>query len=324
MMIYKIKKHFRKISYKYNLVKNVYTVANQIKVTSLSKMSDAKFAKLKYKENTGKSLRLENPTTFNEKLWWLKLNNRDPLLTVCSDKVKVREYVKECGLEHILINNYGIYNKAEDINFSTLPDRFYLKCNHGSGTNMIYDKNKVFNLEYFREKFNNALKKNYYLQSREWNYKNIVPKIIAEEIISNEKNKLLIDYRFLCFDGTVKMIFLDIETAATDGSHNPYARRNVYDKDFNILNIKVSREQFNDVQIKKPENFAKMVEYAEILSKPFPFCRVDLYNIDGRIYFGEITFYPGGATQMIEPSEWEVKMGSWIDLNSKKIKRETI
>jgi len=116
------------------------------------------------------------------------------------------------------------------------------------------------------------------------------------------------------------MVLADIETAAEDGSHSPYAKRNVYDKEFNFLNIKIAREQFDVSLAKKPKNYETMIKYAEILSRPFPHCRVDLYNIDGKIYFGEITFYHGGACHNINPPEWDKKMGDWIDLNSEKIK----
>jgi len=160
------------------------------------------------------------------------------------------------------------------------------------------------------------------LQSREWNYKNIKPRLIIEEVLEDKDNVSLIDYRFLCFEGKVKLIFVDTHTAAPDGSHNPDALRNVYDTNFNYLNIKVGREQFDEKSLSKPINFEKMIEYAEILSKPFAHCRVDLYNIEGKILFGEITFYPGGATQKISPHEWDIKMGAWININSKKIKRK--
>lgn len=319
-MIFHIKNKVRKLSYTNNFINKLYLIANRIKVLLLLPLSDEKFAKIKYKENTGRKLDLENPKTFNEKLWWLKINNRDPLLTICSDKVKVREYVRKCGLGHILNEVYGVYDSADDIDFDKLPDKAFIKTNHGSGINIIWDRNKPFDINKFRKKFNRALKQNYYWQSREWNYKNIEPKIIVEKLLEDRENRSLIDYRFLCFDGVVRMIFVDIETAAEDGSHNPYARRNVYDRNFNYLNIKVKREQFDSSIIKKPRNFDKMIEYAEKLSKPFVFCRVDLYNINGNIYFGEITFYPGGATQIVEPEEWELKMGEWIDLSSKKIK----
>ena len=319
-MIFHIKNKVRKLSYTNNFINKLYLIANRIKVLLLLPLSDEKFAKIKYKENTGRKLDLENPKTFNEKLWWLKINNRDPLLTICSDKVKVREYVRKCGLGHILNEVYGVYDSADDIDFDKLPDKAFIKTNHGSGINIIWDRNKPFDINKFRKKFNRALKQNYYWQSREWNYKNIEPKIIVEKLLEDRENRSLIDYRFLCFDGVVRMIFVDIETAAEDGSHNPYARRNVYDRNFNYLNIKVKREQFDSSIIKKPRNFDKMIEYAEKLSKPFVFCRVDLYNINGNIYFGEITFYPGGATQIVEPEEWELKMGEWIDLRSEKIR----
>ncbi|MCK9443843.1 MAG: glycosyl transferase [Tissierellaceae bacterium] len=319
-MIYDIKNKVRNISHRNSFINKLYLLANRAKVSLLSALSDEKFAKMKYKENTGRTLNLENPKTFNEKLWWLKLNNRDPLLTKCSDKVRVREYVKECGLEHILNEVYGVYDNANDIDFDELPDKAFIKTNHGSGTNIIWDRNKPFNKDKFRKRFNKSLKQNYYWQSREWNYKEIEPKIIVEKILEDKENKSLIDYRFLCFDGVVKMIFVDIETAAKDGSHSPYAKRNVYDKDFNYLNIKVKREQFDSSIIEKPINFDGMIKYAEKLSEPFHFCRVDLYNINGNIYFGEITFYPGGAMQIVEPEEWERKMGDWIDLKSDKIK----
>lgn len=215
---------------------------------------------------------------------------------------------------------YGVYDDANDINFDELPDGAFIKTNHGSGTNIIWDRNNPFDKDKFRKGFNKALKQNYYWQSREWNYKNIEPKIIVEEILEDKENKSLIDYRFLCFDGVVKIIFVDTETAGKDGSHNPYAKRNVYDKDFNYLDIKVKRDHFDKSLVQKPKNFEEMIKYAEILSKPFAHCRVDLYNIDGKIYFGEITFYNGGASQIVEPEEWEKELGDWIDLKSEKIK----
>ena len=142
----------------------------------------------------------------------------------------------------------------------------------------------------------------------------------ARQWTGEETNVCLVDYRFLCFDGKPKVIFVDIETASNDGTHNSGARRNVYDSEFNYLEqLKVKREKFDPTLIKKPENFNEMKKYAEKLSEPFVFCRVDLYNVSGKIYFGEITFYPGGGTQILTPEEWELKMGDWIDLKSKKI-----
>ena len=318
-MIFNIKNAVRDISHKNKMFSSIYKFANKYKVNILSKVDDEKFAKLKYRENTGKGLNLCNPRTFNEKLWWLKIHNRDPLLTKCSDKVEVRDYVKEKGLEHILIPLYGVYKTPEEIDFNELPEKAFIKTNHGSGKNIIWDRNKPFNLKVFRKEFGNSLKGNYYYQSREWNYKNIKPRLIAEKMLVDNPGESLIDYRFLCFEGKVKLIFVDIETAAEDGSHSPYAKRNVYDKEFNLLDIKVAREHFEKNKVSKPMNFDQMLEYAERLSEPFVFARVDLYNIEGKIYFGEITFYPGGCTQLFEPNEYELEVGSWINLDSRKL-----
>lgn len=318
-MIYNLKNVVRSLAHKNKILSSIYKYANKYKVKILSKVDDEKFARMKYKENTGKELNLDNPKTFNEKLWWLKIHNRDPLLTKCSDKVEVRDYVKEKGLEHILTPIYGIYETPDEINFTELPEKAFIKTNHGSGKNIIWDRNKHFNHKYFRKEFSNSLKDNYYYQSREWNYKNIQPRLIVEKMLVDNPGELLIDYRFLCFEGEVKLIFVDVETAAEDGSHSPYAKRNIYDKEFNHLDIKVAREYFDKNKVLKPVNFDEMLKYAEILSEPFVFSRVDLYNIEGKIYFGEITFYPGGCTQLFEPEEYEIEVGTWINLNSSKI-----
>ncbi|SDX79211.1 ATP-grasp fold amidoligase family protein [Salimicrobium album] len=322
-MFFHLKNKIRNVSKKSKIVSKMYLIANSIKIFLLRKMDDEKFAKLKYKENTGKNLNLENPVTFNEKLWWLKLNNRDPLLTICSDKYKVRCYVKEKGLEEILIPLYGVYSDANDIQFESLPNKAFIKTNHGSGNNVLWDKENPFNTKKFIKKFNRSLKENYYLQSREWNYKNIEPRIIIEKVLMDKKELGLVDYKFLCFDGEVKMVFSEVGIASNDGTHNPYSTRNVHDRDFNLLNIKVGRKNFDSSLLVKPPNYYKMVEYAEALAEPFAHCRVDLFNIEGNIYFGEITFYHGGGTQKVEPEEWSIKMGEWIDLNSSKIKLST-
>ena len=318
-MNYKIKKYIRELSHKDKRLNKIYKISNKIKTNAFKLLNDKTFAKIKYKENTGKKLDLINPKTFNEKVWWLKLNNRDPLLTTCSDKVLVREYVKSVGLSNILNPIFGVYDTAEEIIFKDLPDQAYIKTNNGSGTNILWDSKRIFDFKKFNKTFSKALKNNYYYESREWNYKNIEPKIIVDQVIESESEVGLVDYRFLCFDGKVKLIYVDIATASEDGSHSPYAKRNVYDPEFNVLDVKVTRENFSEGLVQKPKNLDTMIKYAETLSKPFPFCRVDFYNESNKIIFGEITFYPGGGTQILEPSEWEEKLGSWINLKSTKI-----
>lgn len=319
-MLNKCKKKLLDISNRYTFIGNVYKTAGKIKWRYRKSMSDETYAKLIYKETMGKDLNLDNPKGFNEKLWWLKLNNRDPLLTTCTDKYKVREYIRSKGLEHILVPLIGVYSDARDINFEELPDRAFIKTNNGSGTNAMWDRHKPFDMEEFSEKFNSRIKPEYYYwHTREWNYKNIEPKIIIEQVLSDKSPPGLIDYKFLCFDGKVKLVFSEIYIADEKGEHNPLYPRNVYDREFKLLDVKVGRNHFDPSLVKKPANYDLMVCYAEELSAPFPHCRVDLYNIDGRIYFGEMTFYHASGLQKIEPPEWDAIMGDWIDLDSEKI-----
>lgn len=292
-----------------------------MRIESKKRIPDHVYAKKIYKKTTGRFLNLENPSTFDEKMWYLKLNNRDPLTTKCTDKYLVREYVRECGLEHILNELYGVYDSADEIDFENLPDeKVFIKCNHTSNYNAIYNRETPFKKKCFVDKFNYILKKNHYFISREWNYLNINPKIICEKILSEQsqlddtKYNGLIDYKFLCFNGIPKYLFVDIDLCMDNGLHNEEGKRNVYDMDFNYINVKFTRENFNKDLIDSPNNFEEMKSYAEILSKPFPFCRVDLYNIDNKVYFGELTFYHNGGFNDIKPVEWDYEFASLIDI----------
>jgi len=313
-MYFIIKKYIRNLSNKSGFLKKLYIFFNSLKTKSTYNINDEIFAKIKYKENTGKKLNLDNPKYFNEKLWWLKINNRNALMTQCSDKVEVRKYLSSINLDNLLIDIYGVYERAEDIPFENLKGKFFIKCNHVSGINTIFDSNNIqnFNREKFNKYFNSALHMNYYFQSREWNYKNIKPKILVEKFL--ETKEPLLDFRFFCFHGKVKMIFVDIETASEDGSHNPNAKRNIYDTNFNLMNFTVGRENFDKNLVQKPNNLDLMIEYAEKISNPFIFCRVDLYNLNGQIKFGEITFYPGGATQQFSSKEADLEVSSWLKI----------
>lgn len=314
MIYYLIKNKFRKISNSSIIAKSIYLKLNSVKTSILRYLDDESFAKIKYKENTGKSLDLENPSYFNEKLWWLKINYRHSLMTECSDKVEVRSYIKRLGMSELLNNIYGVYDRPEDIPFNDMEGKFFIKCNHVSGINIIFDsKNRnYFNQNIFNKEFNKALKINYYYQSREWNYKNIKPKILVEKFIESQSS--LLDYRFFCFHGKVKLIFVDIDTASEDGKHNPDAKRNIYDSNFDLQKFTVGRDNFDEKLVKKPDELQLMIEYAEKIANPFIFCRVDLYNNEGQIKFGEITFYPGGATQQFSTAESDLLVSSWLNI----------
>lgn len=282
-------------------------------------VSDEAAVRRSYLRRIGEALDLADPKGFNEKLAWLKLNNRDPLQVRCADKVLVRQYVRDNGLEGILNEVYGVYDSANDIDFASLPASAFIKTNHGSGTNVLWRASQPFDIGRVRMELNEALRTNYYHKSREWPYSHIMPKIVVEKVLDDAET--LVDFRFLCFDGEAKVIFADIETTAPDGTHNPGARRNLYDREFNLIGATVGRSNFPTELITKPTMLTDMIAIAEQLSTPFAFCRVDLYNVQGKIIFGEMTFYPGSGGQKVTPPEWDMKLGSWIDLESPRIVR---
>lgn len=309
----------KKFIYHHDVLAKLYNIRRNRVRNKYNHLSDEEFAKMHYFQKRGKELNLETPQTFDEKLWYLKLHNRDPLLKKCTDKYLVREYVKECGLGHILNALYGVYDRFEDIDFSKLPDKCILKCNHTSGTNAIFDRNGTFDYKYQKNEFDFFMNRDSYWGYREWNYKDIEKKIICERLLEQPGKDCLDDYKFMCFHGKVKLVFGEIGICEQDGSHNADSKRNVYTRDYELLkHVKFTRDNFDPALLPRPKNFEKMVEYAEILAKPFIHCRVDLYNIDGEIYFGELTFYHQSATNKIEPEEMDRKAAGWIDLNDIK------
>ena len=287
-------------------------------------LGEERYAKWFYHLYTGKRLNLGNPTYFDEKVWWLKLNNRDPMLTQCSDKYAVREYVRRCGFSDILIPQYDVLDSVDDLNPEQYGEEVVVKCTHNSGGHLFYDP---FNppsekdLTAKKSQLSYILRHNAYVLSREWNYKNVPHRLVVEKVIRDQNGNLPLDYKFMCFDGEPKLLFLDLGVINADKSYNHGYPRNIYDMNFQLLPVRETRPNAS-YPVEKPDNFTEMVEIARGLSKPFPFCRVDLYNVDGKIYFGEITFYHGGGCNQIEPEEWDLKMASWIDLKSPKIWRK--
>lgn len=260
-----------------------------------------------------KYLDLKDPKTYDERLWWLKLNYFDPLMTKCTDKYAVRDYVKECGLGDILNECYGKFDCIDDINIDQMPEEFFLKCNHLSGGNIICKK-KDFDKKKLKNVFSHFLKSNFYYTGFEKNYKDIKPAIIAEKVLRMKDGSQLLDYKFMCFEGQPKLLFLDIGVANADGTHAEEYYRNIYDMTFKPLDIKETRNHYDYDKIKKPDNFEYMINCARILSKPFPHCRVDLYNVDGKVFFGEITFYHGSGYNDFTPHSADLEIGSWIPL----------
>ena len=282
------------------------------------KYSDYEYAKRLWKKYTKRETDFSNPVTFNEKLWFLKLSNRDKLLTICSDKHKVREYISQCGYSDILKEEFAVFDNADNIDFDKLPSPCYLKCNHASGMNLIYDKNKKLNISHIKWKFNYLLKQNPYYLSREWNYKNIEPKIICEEVLSMSDGVSDIpELQFFCFDGKPKFVMYNLGLADSSGNHKK-AIRWVFDMEWNLINVKTSMPSSEEIPI-KPLGYERMVEIAQKLSSPFPHVRVDLFNIDGKIIFNELTFYSGGGFVKLEPDSYQYEFGKLIDVSNYKI-----
>lgn len=313
-----VKNILRKMLYKSEFGTRIWYFLHSANIMLLKIYSDEKYFKRAYRRSSGNELDFENPQTFDEKQLWLKMYYRNPLCTICSDKYLVREYVKEKGLEHILNPLYAVYESVDDIEWKKLPNQFYIKANHMSACNVRCNDLSTFDKKKAIKILKRGLKHNYYNDSREWNYKDIKRRIIVEAIIEDKNKKPLIDYRFLCYRGQCEYIFIDIGTADESGNHLHDAKRNVYDRNMNFLNVTVSRENFEEKLVERPKNFDQMIQYAEKLSGEFPFCRVDLYNVDGNIIFGEITFFHAGGLSRIEPKEWQYKLGENISIEAAK------
>lgn len=267
---------------------------------------DRSFIKMEYYLGMHKRLNLDNPRTYNEKLQWLKLHARREDYTHLVDKYEVKSYVAQILGEDYLIPTLGVWERFEDIDFSKLPNQFVLKCTHDSGGLVICKDKATLDIQKARKKINKSLSKNFYWEHREYPYKNVKPRIIAEQYMVDESGTELKDYKFFCFDGQPKMLFI-----ATD---RPYDTRfDFYDIDFNHLPFKQGHPLATK-KIAKPKGFDEMVRLAKLLSQGMPHVRVDFYDINGKIYFGEFTFFHFSGNVPFEPDEWDYRVGEWLQL----------
>lgn len=276
-------------------------------------LSDKVFLKCRFRIVMGKRLDLDNPKTYNEKLQWLKLYDRNPLYTKLVDKVAVKEYVKGIIGDEYIIPTLKVYESPNDIDIEELPNQFVLKTNHDGdslGVFVCRDKSR-FDIDRAIVRLSGNLKRNYYYAGREWPYRDVKPVIFAEEYKEDEFGELR-DYKFFCFDGVVRALFV-----ATERSTG-HVNFDYFDRDFNHLNLMQSHPM-SRTRIQRPENLEKMIEIAEQLSKDIPHVRVDLYNCNGHIYFGEMTFYHYGGMIKFHPEEWDYTFGSWLKLPQKEI-----
>lgn len=257
-----------------------------------------------YKKCIGKKLVLKNPSTLNEKLMYYKFNLywKNDLVNNCADKYKVREFVSECGLGHILNPIYGVWDKPSEIDWDILPDKFVLKLNSGSGCNIVCLDKNTFNKKEAIKKFKKWIRIKYGCFTAEQGiYSKIKKKIIAEKYIDSFKDVPPDDYKFFCSYGDVKMLFVACDR------YNGNTKFDYYYPDWKWIDVKNAHP--NKGPVPKPKNYEKMLEYASKLSKKFPLVRIDFYNIDGNIIFGEITFTHFGCVHPFDPDEYDLKFG---------------
>lgn len=278
-------------------------------------MDDRKYLEKLYRATFGKELNLENPQTFNEKLQWLKLYDRKPIYTTMVDKYAAKEYVADKIGEEYIIPTLGVWDKFDDIDFDALPDQFVLKCTHDSGGLAICRNKKTFDIAAARKKINRCLKRNYYYTFREWPYKNVKPRIIAEKYMVDESGYELKDYKIFCFDGQPKIMFIATDRANPEEE----TKFDFFDMEFNHLPFQNGHPNAKK-SIMQPKGFEKMKELAAKLSAGIPQVRVDFYDIDGKVYFGELTFSHWSGFVPFDPEEWDYKLGAWIDLPQKENK----
>lgn len=281
---------------------------------TLDFIPDKTMIKMQYFIKTGRRLNLKNPQRYTEKLQWYKLYYRDPLMQQCADKYDVREYVRSKGLGYILNECYGVYERVEDIDFDSLPDQFVLKDTLGGGGNsIIICKDKAtFDFENAKKQMQKWLsidsnKKN---EGREWVYQGRKHRIIIEKYIeSNPSEGGLVDYKFFCFNGEPKYLYV-----IADRLLGQIAGLGIFNVNFELLSVIRTDERPLERNIEKPKNFDEMIDIVKIISKDFPHVRVDLYNQDGNIIFGENTFFDGSGYHKYEPDEFDYELGSYFKL----------
>ena len=272
-------------------------------------VSDEQLIRQKFKKRLGRELNLNNPVKYNDKLQWLKLNWYDPIATKCADKYEVREIIKEKIGEKYLNELIAVYESVDEIDINKLPDKFVLKGTHGSGFNIICEDKSKMNWDEEFKKMRRWLRTYYYLQNREWVYKDIKPRIICEKYLDQDDGDELRDYRFFCFNGEPK--FITVDFSITDKKRT---RRNLYDLEWNLMDAEISYPKETNIKVNKPEKLEEMIELSKRLSSGFPHARVDFYYIDNKIIFGEITFFHQSGMGKIVPEDFEIKMGEWIEL----------
>lgn len=256
----------------------------------------------------GRELNLLNPQTINEKLQYLKFNdyNNNELVSKCADKYRLREYIESKGVQQLLPRLYGVYQNEKDIDWDNLPDQFVIKCNHGCGYNIICSNKSELDIADAKKKLRKWMRENYWKKFGEIHYRLIPKVIIAEEFLGDDISV----YKFYCFNGEPKILY--VSSNGENGEKDKYIT--YYYTDFTIAPYKLHCHETNEAANSKPKNYEQMLKYAAILSEDFLFVRVDLYNVEGKIYISELTFFPTGGFMELEPAGTDYEWGKWLKL----------
>lgn len=283
-------------------------IKSQIKRLKYNKVGDRRFNEKRYQRLFNKPLNLDNPSTYDDKIQWLKLYDRTPIHTQCADKYAVRDIVAKVIGKEYLIPLLHVTDDHRTLTPETVPDKCVVKCNHDSMNVVIVRDAADIDFDDVRKKMRDSLRRNFYYRYREWQYKDIPPKVIVEKLIIDDKGNLPADYKIFCFDGKPTYISVDSDRF---GNHT----RDIFNTDWERQSLEY-RYKHSDTPPPPPANLALMLELAEKLAKPFAFSRIDFYDTGSQVYFGEITFHPGSGFNPFKPTEWQDILGRQIPLRT--------
>ena len=293
------------------LTKPYYRTRVLIKLGYYDSLSDEEFLKKVFPKYMGYPLDLENPKTFSEKLQWLKVNYREPVQTVMVDKHEAKNFIAHRVGDQYIIPTLAVWNSVEDIDFDALPNQFVLKCTHDSGGIVICKDKSSLDREAAKAKLRTSLKRDYSRIAREWPYKEVPRRIIAEEYLSELGSNEILDYKMYCFHGEPKMTVVCSDRFSKTGT-----RMNFYDIDWKPMGIHFGHYPPLPTEFPRPETYEEMLRLATELSKDCPFLRVDFYEIKRRLYIGELTFFPGAGLEQFRPISKDYELGEWLHLET--------
>lgn len=306
----KLKKKLRSILNK-GVLRKYYELASEIKKNKNKKLSDKEYIIKRAEESTGITLNINNPKMLIEKVLWLKYHYKNPLMTICTDKYEVKKFVEEKGYSNIIMKNYGVFEKFEDIDFSILPKKVFIKSTHTSGVNQVFEQKKT-NYNRTKKRFNKSLNTNYFYKSREWNYKNIEPRLLVEPYLDMDK---YLDYKFFALNGKIEYFAIVKDINDKKGLQSTNTKFNLYYPNLKPFDGDVGRPKFDDTQFTFSEYINTMIKISEDLASHFVYCRVDFLVSDDEVIFGEITFYPNGGAMLLKPLHLEYYYGRKLSLD---------